>query len=558
MAYDHRINIDSGVYVEYTITSGESYSYGLGDTITISGRAKADITIKSIDMYLSYKGTGSSARDLYWTINKSIAKGTVGTFTISHVVNERDLLYINSYYAEDDPTINDFDVNFTLCNKVGGWWNNPSSYYDTVFEGTPAVLTLFKNRLAPTGISISMDDRRSTISGSQGLLQYFGGYIQEESLPRFIATFTTDSRDEKLTTSHELVITDSQDTELYRLSTNAGRLATTAIIDLDTIAVIGTLNYTWTVTDSAGLFSSISGTFTILPYVKPEISVYNLQRYRKVLDSPNKPSDSGPYLWTTFTGSVAPVENKNEWNLVLTYSELDSSVSQGIEIDSDYNGRIISIAEDSTTDDDDVVIPQTYTFDAAKTYKVVATLSDMLNSISSSIMVLKAGGYLNVEKTGVAVGQRSTSDASNKKFEVNDEYISYFYGGIDGVNNYTADEVNTVEGSNTYITKEINTHGHWIDGKEIYRATFIGTVTGTGAFKLGEVTNHNQIIYITGGYYTDRDSMFRTLPFMSYASTGWSASIVVQSNGDVNLYLGTSNTGVKDYHVIVYFTKNDD
>ena len=68
---------------------------------------------------------------------------------------------------------------------------------------------------------------------------------------------------------------------------------------------------------------------------------------------------------------------------------------------------------------------------AADTWEFTVVVSDMLNTEQITTLVLKAGGYLDVEKTGVAVGMRSTATAANKKFEVAEDYSAFLYGGIE-------------------------------------------------------------------------------------------------------------------------------
>ena len=534
MAYAYKLSLN-GLIFQFNINPTAEHALVAGDKITIGGRVKwTKNDIKSIRVLIDNGHYEAK-------VNKTVSKDSYGSFSVDIV-----LPYDISSSFVDAPN----DAESVLINISFQAWTGKNL---TGKVGRSAVsggiLTLLRTRNSPIINSVTLLDRHAAINQNLTPYEYFGGYIQGESLPRFLVSFETDLRNDKLTTEFSFIISTLRSVVegvpkpsgniVFETTVTAGELANSVFIDAPSINDASASYWFLKATDSSGMSSDVmSDSITILPYTKPTISAYNLQRYQTVLDSPNALSDDGLFLWTTFTGNVAAVANKNAWTLSFTYGVLNSSVSQEISIDSDQNGRAISIAEDSTTDDNDVVVPQSIEFSAANTYQVTATLSDMLNTISSSILVLKAGAYLNVEKTGVAVGQRSTSDSDHKKFEVNEHYISYLNGGIYGVNNY--------------VSGEIKTGGHWIDGRDIYRAIFIDTISSTGSIKIGELSKTPSVVLsVNGSYFLSSDSIFRSLPFVSYANISWAVSVAIKQTREVYIYLGSSNSGSKNYVVIV-------
>lgn len=75
---------------------------------------------------------------------------------------------------------------------------------------------------------------------------------------------------------------------------------------------------------------------------------------------------------------------------------------------------------------------------------------------------------IDITPNGVAVGGTSSGTASDKKFEVDASYTAHFYGGIEGVTNYS--------------TTEVASGGKWINGKPLYRKLLVwptGVSTGS-------------------------------------------------------------------------------
>lgn len=95
---------------------------------------------------------------------------------------------------------------------------------------------------------------------------------------------------------------------------------------------------------------------------------------------------------------------------------------------------------------------------------------------------------------GVAVGGFSSGTSANPKFE--SAVPAYFYKGIEGVTNYS--------------TEEVATGGTWIDGKAIYRRTFkVTNGAATTDVTLGTISNLSEVISTNGyvKYYSNHFSL---------------------------------------------------
>lgn len=464
MAYEYKVNLDEGGYVEFNFSPGSNFSYGVGDTITITGRIKSSyMAIKSVEISFQkffrddngnyYGGSFSSY------INKSISKGTLSSFTISHTITQANIIKLASPRWSN--RVESFPLYISIYDKPDGP-NGDWTKYDITNYVESCSITFIRQRKNPT-VLCSLSDRYIVRSGDVTALEYFENYIQNYSLPTIEAHFETDPDDIKLTAIHHLIIKDDEENIIFDMSENTEAGATLINFDIPVISNPGIYYYTWTVTDSAGNSGKDSNTFTVLSYFPPAITTFLLERYKYVIGEGNVIADDGEKLLTTFEGSVAPVrgtnsDNMNAWTLSFSYKDIDRDIDGFQSIISGINGRNIEYNSDATA--------FTNTISAGSTFNFIVTLSDMLNSVKASYVVLKAGGYLNVEKTGVSVGMRSTSTASNKKFEVASDYESHFYGGIAGISNYPPID------SNTNTSEEELTGGHWVDGKPLYRKIY--------------------------------------------------------------------------------------
>ena len=412
MAYKYKkyfMNDSYYGYVEFNITPDFGVGLGIGDVVTINGSIRwNEYAIKCIEVNLGYP---------FGYINKSISKGKAGSFSISLTVTQE---FLNQFsYSHDNSLV---IYVYSGADKTG----QLNSTYSTA--GDPWSYYVIKTRRNPTRSAVDATDRHAAVSGTDTPLDFFGGYAAGQSLPTLTATFATDSHDEKLTTTHRLTITDGGGATVYDGTVAAPALATEAAFDLQPFAAAGTYAWTWLVTDSAGKTASDTGTFTVLAYSPPAITAFTLTRYRHDSVSGQDVADAaGDRLWVDLDGAVAAVASKNAWTLKLDYGEVDGGTSTLITFDSGSDGQTLDY------DSDDTLYVRGMTFSASAAWAVTVTLTDVFgsgNAAQASFIVPKAGAYFDIEKTGVAVGMRSTGEAGDKKFEVAEDYTSHFYGGI--------------------------------------------------------------------------------------------------------------------------------
>lgn len=495
MAYKYQQNMFDGAregYVKYNITPDFSSTMGVGDTFTVTGQLYwKDSRTRSIYVQMGAGLISETPLRLrnpinLGCVNKSVSKAKTGTFSIDCTVTQE---FIDTGTAEASGLFTGY-LGFVLCSDTDCAGTRSDTRYASQAIALAQSYQVIKQRSAPTINSVSFSDRypASSKTGNQTPYAYFNnGYIQGVSLPRITVSFTI--LDNKLDASHQLILSGGtlSDPKIFIATTKAGDSS----VNFDIPApsnYSGQLRYTYKITDHRGEESGQIGSFIVYPYTKPSISNFSVIRYKYDLETgQDVEADDGENVWVNITGNIQDISLKNASRLVIKYVEENSSASPTIVYNVSYtNGRSFVFNQDKT-------IFANNTLDDSKTYEITAELSDTLGNVTRTAIVLKAGGYMNIEKTGVAVGMRSTSEALKKKFEVAEDYTSYFYGGINGVT--------------TYSTDEIKTGGKWIDGKPLYRKTFV--FTGAGGVSLASL-NYDYICILSQNvnYYNSNSGEF--------------------------------------------------
>ena len=140
---------------------------------------------------------------------------------------------------------------------------------------------------------------------------------------------------------------------------------------------------------------------------------------------------------------------------------------------------------------------------------------------------------------GAAVGGYSTGTSTNPKFE--SHVPAHMYGGIEGVTNYSASEVNT--------------GGHWIDGSPIYRYVLTATHSGGGSVAIGTLPSTPNVITRITGTTKQSDGSWRPISFIYYGNLSWGASLYVTKDNTVYIQLGGSYSGANQIILIFEYTK---
>ena len=189
------------------------------------------------------------------------------------------------------------------------------------------------------------------------------------------------------------------------------------------LSASGSVAYTITVTDSYGQTGTLSGTITVLAYTAPTLRNVAINRYITTVNSGGSTiyelDDDGTSLWfdaeitvQTFLGS-----GTNKWSLKIT-------PAGGTTINAVTNSSTGSV----TYTHNRMFITGSYA--NTSSFDFTVELSDAFTTITYQVTVPKAGGILNIETTGVAVGMRSTGTDSQPLFQ--SAYPAHFLGGAYG------------------------------------------------------------------------------------------------------------------------------
>lgn len=279
---------------------------------------------------------------------------------------------------------------------------------------------------------------------------------------------------------------------------------------------------------------NLTGALAIDRRCLPAVETFSLERATN-----GAPDDEGESLLATIKLGLYELVWQSSMVCRLYYAQGHTVDTSASYIDLTAN---VSDLLDGVTDDDTLI---TQTFSRGGDWAFLLTFGDAGEMASSGVFEVSAA-FANLHLSGAATGgaafgRFSSSTLNNPKLE--SEYPIYPYAGIEGVNNYAAGDALT--------------GGHWL-GSPIRRAVFTDTgVTSTGSVAVGTLAETPAVVLsVTGCYYRATDTMFRPLPFISYASINWATSAVVHDDGDVELYFGSSNTGSKDYVLVVDYVAN--
>lgn len=379
--------------VNGTITLGTSSSvfYAIdkrslaqGETIPITLSITPDKAVTAVKIELD-----DSSHTNFESVSMSLTAptGSATTVTLNYSMTTATVLAsrVNTGYIRITLTTAD-------GNEVSAW--------------TATDLKLITTRNNPT-ITAAWSD-------TAGYYTTFSGYLQSMSHMVCAITPTLDTTADPDITIATRRLTIAGNT--YAAGSNA--------FDIGAVDASGSVSYSITITDSFGKSGTVSGTLTFIAYTPPYLSSLAFERYNSTtlqLD------DSSDYIWVTAVGAVSSLNSSNAWTMVAAYS--GGGISNSRTIASGTDGGAINYSQNRT------IFP-TRLSDAIE-WAVTVTLTDQVTSAVYTLTIPKSGGIFNIEKKGVAVGQRSTGTTSNPIFE--SAYPAHFYAGIYDANGNRVD-----------------------------------------------------------------------------------------------------------------------
>ena len=393
----------NGITGTATITSGGTVTYSVdtpslasGETAVLGIYAQPSVAITGVTAVIR-PGT-LTAGQMTFSVARSIAAGSSGSFSFSLELTSAILAAMtNRVYAAQ------LQVSFT----ISGGTTYSSSWVNVTNADDGKAFRFVKTRTAPAISGITWSE-----SGTTHITQ-FGHPVQGKTVPILGFTVTLDTAaDPGISVGSRQIAIDG------KTYTPGGNSCTLAVI-----AASGSVAYTITVTDSYAQSTTYNGTVTVLAYTPPSLTGLDINRYASYLDSGGHTvyelDDDGNKMW--FDGIVAVQTSlgsgTNRWTLKITPS----------------GGTVITAVSSSSTASVTYTHERSFltgTFDNTVSYDFTVTLSDQLTTKTYEVNVPKAGGYFNIEKTGVAVGMRSTGTVANPLFQ--SAYPAHFQAGIYG------------------------------------------------------------------------------------------------------------------------------
>ena len=154
-------------------------------------------------------------------------------------------------------------------------------------------------------------------------------------------------------------------------------------------------------------------TLCVTPWSPPFLSGIEPERYSSGVDTGGNPvyypDDGGTDIRLSLTGGVSSVNGLNAWTLVMSATNGTDTYTRTLLAGAD--GGAISLDRDRG-----VYGAQ---LSASSDWAVTLTLADSFaTSVYDGIVIPRAGAIFNIEKTGVAVGMRSTGTLAQPLFQV--------------------------------------------------------------------------------------------------------------------------------------------
>lgn len=390
-------------------------------TLKISSSAEGGAVSGNIEISLAPSGS-SSYMPVYTISGASIALGKSKSYSVEINFNPTTLADV-------------YDIQIFADNSDG--------FY--VLKITNA-LTRIAERQAPVILDSLLTDGHNALVG----------FAQNFSELKFYSNAQLDSQDPLLTAVHYIRIY-SGSTTLFSTKVANGNgnylvevndpVYGTVYNEYDTYAYLGVVAYSGTfycdhyVVDSAGMQSqTVTTKFVVQEYTKPTFTTMTAQRYIISYDDDGNEiiEDSTTGTNVRFTVGYFVEEMRS---MDVDVSQYPNGVCNAYSLAIRYDGSNDSSGESTIftakeTDFSSLININTVeyfpgvVFSEKADYTFEFILTDLFTNTQKTIIVNQVTAILNAEKTGVSVGMMSTGKVRDKKFEVSEDYRTFFYGKI--------------------------------------------------------------------------------------------------------------------------------
>lgn len=322
--------------------------------------------------------------------------------------------------------------------------------------------------------SCGFTDSATVVGGSTSLRDYFGAFVPGYSKLTFSSTFSGVTSGGSARQQLILRKNSASGERILDVAPMTAAGTTGWSLSIGAINYTGTVYYRYTIVDlSGGGSANVSGTITFMAYTPPTISAFGVTRYKYVAGQGNVPASDGNHVWVTLTASACATSGaSNPATLTL----------QGSAVTTGSNGLSYSVTDSASL--------YTGSVNVSSDVQFTAIVTDKVTKVTKYTYAPADGAYFNVEKNGVAVGKRSEASASDKMFEVAQNYRALFLGNVK-VNGNTSLNNTTING--TLQTSGYSTFNGHLEANG--GSTFSSTESHSGdETHSGNVTFNNSVL----------------------------------------------------------------
>lgn len=276
--------------------------------------------------------------------------------------------------------------------------------------------------------------------------------------------------------------------------------------------------------------------FTFLDaWYSPGISIFALERAANSV-----PNDEGENLLADVLLGASAQAKKERMQARLYYRQ-GSAADTGADY-IDLTGSLDALL--AGVSDDAQLISQTF----LKTYDWYFLLwfGDEFESAQAGMLVVRAFANMHLsgmETGGVCFGGFSSSLNGRPKLE--SYYPAYFYGGIEGVTNYSL--------------REMSTGGMWINGKPIYRSVIeVGAKTSGTMYLDVSALGIETYVDLRGMFYASADYGDGYVYPAPYAAMSDSYMLGIEAASRTSIRINSSSRTWQSAFLILEYTKVND